>query len=500
MKLKRYTAPDIRQAMAKVREELGPDAVILSNRKIDSGIEIIAAMDYDDAIVQTPLMTKKEKAENASKASLQQSKLQQQHSSHNTSPNTTPTSRNESLAEHLSKTNLGSNVETPAPKSNWKKAFEETYDAEQNDRSMEFEERRSVKRSEIASQVSSEWVDQFKTDIESRNETEVNKQVSPSEKVNKENDSDELKNVWDELSSLRGLLETQLSSLAWNDASKRNPTKAKVLKHLLELGLTPDISYELLAEIDDSESFESCWRKSLAKFVRKIPVVEEDIIKDGGIFALVGPTGVGKTTTIAKLAARYALIHGADSIALVTTDNYRIGAQEQLRTYGRILGTPVKIANNAEELRNVLKSLYEKQLILIDTAGMSQRDIKLTEQFSMLSEGSILIKSYLVVSASSQQQVLDETVQAYKKAFLDGCIITKLDETLSLGGALSTIAKHKLPITYISDGQRVPEDLQQASPIELVKSSVSMMNRAKIQIDENVVELAYGGLAANDLS
>ncbi|HFE39222.1 MAG TPA: flagellar biosynthesis protein FlhF, partial [Gammaproteobacteria bacterium] len=246
--------------------------------------------------------------------------------------------------------------------------------------------------------------------------------------------------------------------------------------------------------------FESCWRKSLAMFASQLPVLQEDIVSTGGIFALVGPTGVGKTTTIAKLAARYALEHGTEGIALVTTDNYRIGAQEQLRTYGRILGTPVKVANNAEELRNILKGLYDKDLVLIDTAGMSQRDVKLTEQFSMLSEGSILIKSYLVISASSQQQVLDETVHAYKKAFLDGCIITKLDETLSLGGALATILQHKLPISYTSNGQRVPEDLHRASAIELVKSAVKMMNRVRIEMDENVVELAYGGIAANDVS
>jgi len=474
MKLKRYTAPDIRQAMAKVRDELGPDAVILSNRKIDDGIEIIAAMDYDDAIVNTPLKTKKEK---------QETRL-------------TSSARNKSLAEHLSKTVDSKSIEAGPQEALWKKAFEETYELENIDEPKKSNVKKSPSRPEVAQQVSSDWVDQFKTNLDVSDDDDF----SETTPVKNSQNSDELKSVRDELSSLRGLLETQLSSLAWSETSKRKPTKTKVLKHLLELGLTPDTSYQLLENIDDSETFESCWRKSLAMFVKQLPIIEEDIIQNGGVIALVGPTGVGKTTTIAKIAARYALTHGTENIALVTTDNYRIGAQEQLRTYGRILGTPVKVANNAEELRSVLKSLYDKDLVLIDTAGMSQRDIKLTEQFSMLSEGSILIKSYLVISASSQQQVLDETVHAYKKAFLEGCIITKIDETLSLGGALSTIARHKLPISYISDGQRVPEDLHQASAVELIKSSVEMMNRAKIELDENVVELAYGGIAANDLS
>ena len=473
MKLKRYTAPDIRQAMAKVRDELGADAVILSNRKTDDGIEIIAAMDYDDSIVKTPLKTKKEKIEKNRLAN-----------------------KNQRLAEHLTKT-----IEAKPRQAKWKKSFEDSYNSQDARKAKNDILEKSKKVPEIGSQVSNEWLDQLKTKIEISEENEVNKaDIEASNGVEISNNSDELKNVWDELSSLRGLLETQLSSLAWSDAIKRKPIKTKVLKHLLEMGLTPALSYDLLEKINDDEPFESCWRKGLGMFANQLPIIEEDIVNTGGIFALVGPTGVGKTTTIAKLAARYALDNGTEGIALVTTDNYRIGAQEQLRTYGRILGTPVKVANNSEELRNILKGLYDKDLILIDTAGMSQRDIKLTEQFSMLSEGSILIKSYLVISASSQQQVLDETVQAYKKAFLDGCIITKLDETLSLGGALATIMKHKLPISYTSNGQRVPEDLHRASAIELVKLAVTMMNQADISLDDNVVELAYGGIAANDLS
>ena len=165
-----------------------------------------------------------------------------------------------------------------------------------------------------------------------------------------------------------------------------------------------------------------------------------------------------------------------------------------------ILGTPVKVANDAEELRKILKGLYDKDLVLIDTAGMSQRDIRLTEQFAMLSEGSTLIKSYLVMSASSQQRVLQETVEAYKKVFLDGCILTKVDESITLGGAIATIVKQQLPITYISDGQRVPEDLHRARAVDLVKKAVSMMNEAKIQLDDNFVEMSCGGLVANDLS
>jgi len=515
MKLKRFTAPDIRQAMTKVREELGADAVILSNRKTDDGIEIIAATDYDDAVVESPAVEQASPSRQKNQKVIKARKPATAKSSTNSDPLSTENTRN--LAHHLKNT---LDIKSSTSASKWKDAMEDSYVDESDDEledllnmdaQSQTQQPRNSKSKRTSSanktaaeqvsstnqnqtQVSSEWINQFSSQHHTPDEAPAKtaKQDIPN--------TGEMASVWDELSNLRGLLETQLSSLAWSDASKRDPVKVKALKHLLELGLTPEMSYSLLGKTKKNENFESCWRKSLATFARGMPTIEDDMIKKGGIFALVGPTGVGKTTTIAKMAARYALTHGTGSVALVTTDNYRIGAQEQLRTYGRILGTPVKIANNSTELRQVLKSLYDKDLVLIDTAGTSQRDIRLTEQFSMLSEGSSLIKSYLVLSASSQQQVLSETVEAYKKVHLDGCILTKLDESITLGGALSTIVQNKLPLAYISDGQRVPEDLHLANAVELVKRAVSMMNNAQVKLDDNVLEMAFGGLAAHDLS
>ncbi len=473
MKLKRYTAPDIKRAMAKVREELGSDAVILSNRKTNDGVEIIAATDYDDAIVNTPVKSKYETEKSSASEAIHE-KLAPQNT--------------RKLAEHLSH-----KLDIPTEKaSGRRKSLNESYGISSDTRGLdEF----VPTQQKNTTQVSNEWISQFKS-----NPSAPESEASVTEQPPTSGSPGELKNVWEELNSLRGLLETQLSSLAWSDVSKRFPQKAKLLKHLLELGLSPELCYHLVSKLNSQESFETNWRKCLATLAGQLPVVEDDMIKKGGIFALVGPTGVGKTTTIAKMAARYALTHGTESIALVTTDNYRIGAQEQLRTYGRILGAPVKVANDAEELRKILKSLYDKDLVLIDTAGMSQRDLRLTEQFAMLGEGSSLIKSYLVLSASSQQRVLDETVEAYKKVYLDGCILTKIDESITLGGAIATVVRKQLPLAYLSDGQRVPEDLHRARGVELLKRAVSMMNRAKIQLEDEVIELAFGGLLANDLS
>ena len=494
MKLKRFTAPDIRQAMTKVRAELGGDAVILSNRKTDDGVEIIAATDYDDAVIDPPRAAGSPSLSSRASTKTQKVIKARSPAERKSDPLSAENTRN--LAEHLTNS---LDMQKSSPSSKWKEALDDQYDDDSSelDDLLNMDAKKEADLISNQTQVSSEWINQFS----SKNKTPKPEQVSPAVASNvNEKKSENMENVWNELSSLRGLLETQLSSLAWSDVSKRHPVKSKTLRHLLELGLTPEMSYELLAKIDDQDGFEACWRQSLAIFAKRMLTIEDDMIKKGGVFALVGPTGVGKTTTIAKMAARYALTHGTGGIALVTTDNYRIGAQEQLRTYGRILGTPVKIANNATELRQVLKSLYDKDLVLIDTAGTSQRDIRLTEQFSMLSEGSSLIKSYLVLSASSQQQVLSETVEAYKKVHLDGCVLTKLDESITLGGALSTIVQNKLPLAYVSNGQRVPEDLHLAKAIELVKKSVSMMNNAQIKLDDNVLEMAFGGLVAHDLT
>jgi len=538
MKLKRFTAPDIRQAMANVRAELGGDAVILSNRKTDDGVEIIAATDYDDAVMDVPQaavsapdlsainqrhVVKAKKPASTRGKLLSSSALSSQRSSNSLSSAPLSSTNTQNPAGHLTNKR---DMKKPSPAARWKEALDDQYEDDSGEleellslddgsengldlnRGAESASKLDAKRTPIENQrrvtdealvknktqVSNEWIHQF------RATNETNEPAPAAKPALAEADNKSMENVWNELSSLRGLLETQLSSLAWTDVSKRHPVKSKTLKHMLELGLTPEVSYELLANISDEEGFETCWRKSLALFAKRMPTTDDDMIKKGGVFALVGPTGVGKTTTIAKMAARYALAHGTGNIALVTTDSYRIGAQEQLRTYGRILGTPVKIANNATELRQVLKSLYDKDLVLIDTAGTSQRDIRLTEQFSMLSEGSSLIKSYLVLSASSQQRVLAETIDAYKKVHLDGCVLTKLDESITIGGALSTIVQNKLPLAYISDGQRVPEDLYMAKAIELVKKSVSMMNNAQIKLDDNVLEMAFGGLAAHELS
>ena len=187
------------------------------------------------------------------------------------------------------------------------------------------------------------------------------------------------------------------------------------------------------------------------------------------VILMVGVNGVGKTTTVAKLAAQFAKRHGADQVALITTDSFRIGAYEQLATFGRIIGCPVKQVKDSEELAQLLNQLQQRKLILIDTAGMSQRDVRLAEKLASLVHNSrVKIKSYLVLSATSQARVMQETVEHFKRIPLAGCIFTKLDECLSLGEIINVAIQNALPVSYLTNGQRVPEDIEMAEAKTMV--------------------------------
>ena len=279
-----------------------------------------------------------------------------------------------------------------------------------------------------------------------------------------------------EINDLRGLLEHQLAGLAWGAEVRRHPLRTRLLRSLVEAGFSPRLCMETAQRIPDTNDFAWARRMALGLLAHRLQVTNDDIATAGGIVALVGPTGVGKTTTIAKLAARHALLHGANRVALVTADNYRVGAHEQLRTYARLLDVPLRIARDHRELQAVLQSLDSRSLVLVDTAGMSQRAGELRQQLAMLRSGVKRIHCYLVASAAADSAALEETAMAFGSARLTGCILTKLDEAASLGGVLSTLIQHRLPVAYVSDGQRVPEDLAVARAHSLISRGV-IINR-----------------------
>lgn len=266
--------------------------------------------------------------------------------------------------------------------------------------------------------------------------------------------------LMDEMQVIKNLLERQLAGFAWGEMAREAPARALLLGEMLAAGfsasLTRRLVQEMAADLNQDEG-----RKWLTAAVnRRLRTLssEADFIDRGGIYALVGPTGVGKTTTTAKLAARCVVRYGAERLALLTTDGYRIGAHEQLRIYGRILGVPVFVVRDGEDLRRTLEDLRDKHMVLIDTVGMSQRDRMVADQAAMLTRSGD-VNRLLLLNAGSRGDTLDDVVRAYGGEDLAGCILTKVDEATALAPALDCIVRHGLTLSYVANGQRVPEDL-----------------------------------------
>jgi flagellar biosynthesis protein FlhF len=272
-----------------------------------------------------------------------------------------------------------------------------------------------------------------------------------------------------EVRYLRRILEGQAAGLAWQSIGQRDPLKAVLLRQMLLAGFSPRLVRALLAAlpIGRDEAHARRWLRRVLEKNLPLAGTKDDLLA-GGVFALVGPTGVGKTTTVAKLAAACLLEHGSGSVALVTTDQYRIGAVDQLRIYGELLGVPALSVENTGDLQRVLSELAGRRLILIDTVGMSQRDRRVAEQIALLAGSGAGVRRMLVLSAQAQATALDDVVGSYRDPALCGCILTKIDETLALAPALDVLLRHRLPLHFVTNGQRVPEDLRRPSAAYLV--------------------------------
>lgn len=277
-----------------------------------------------------------------------------------------------------------------------------------------------------------------------------------------------------ELHGLRELIEVQLGSIAWGQLQSRKPQQANLWRRLQRMGLSAELARALLERVAGVAEPRQAWRMLLAHLAHAIRTPEVEPLEEGGVIALVGPAGMGKTTTLAKLAARYVLKYGAQNIALVSMDSYRIGAQEQLKTLGRILNVSVTQVDSTQSLTQALAPLARKRVVLVDTAGLPSNDPALRMQLETLAGRGIKAKNYLVLAATSQSQVLKAAYHSYKRCGLAGCILTKLDEATSLGEVLGLAIGQRLPVAYVADGPRIPDDLQLPRSHQLVSRAVSL--------------------------
>lgn len=282
--------------------------------------------------------------------------------------------------------------------------------------------------------------------------------------------SQELKAIQQDLYALKGLVRERF---AWSDLRAMTPERSWLMRRAEALGLSAKVADTIVGEVEHPAQDDRAWREVVFALARRLSVMREDPTDAGGIIALVGPTGVGKTTTIAKLAARHSMQHGRDSVALITTDNYRIGAQRQLEAFGAILGLPVYSADSPEKLAELIGELQHKRLVLIDTAGSASRDSASTAALDSL-DSALSVKRFLVLAANLQAEVMQQAVDAFGGRRIDGAIFTKIDETSCLGAAISAVVESRLPIVWLSNGQRVPEDLKLARVTDLLQQAAKV--------------------------
>ena len=304
-----------------------------------------------------------------------------------------------------------------------------------------------------------------------------------------------LEAMYSELHGLRELIEVQLGSIAWGQEQSRRPQQAGLWRKLQRIGLPAEQSRSLLEKVATIDEPRQAWRMLLAHLAQSIKVSKVEPLEQGGVIALVGMAGVGKTTTLAKLAARYVLKYGAQNIAVASMDNYRIGAQEQLKTLGRILDIPVIQIDPSQPLSKTLAPVARKRVVLIDTAGLPASDPMLRMQLEALSDKGIQSKNYLVLAATSQSQVLKASWHNYRRCGLAGCILTKLDEAGSLGDVLGLTISQHLPIAYLGDGPRIPDDLHLPRSHQLVSRAVSL--QAEEAPSEEAMADMFAGLYNN---
>jgi flagellar biosynthesis protein FlhF len=302
--------------------------------------------------------------------------------------------------------------------------------------------------------------------------------------------------VMHELRAMKGLIEQRFGALAFMEKLQREPRQALLTGRLLDCGFTPALTRKLVDGLPATGD-ETAWATSVLERNLLTGEAEAALEDIGGVFALIGSTGVGKTTTTAKIAAAFAAKHGAGHLGLITLDAYRVGAQEQLRAYGRILGVPVHTAHDRASLEDLLELLAAKKMVLIDTAGMAQRDSRTRELLDMLSHKSI--QKLLVLDASAQGETIDEVIVSWRASTGRGVLLSKIDEAVKLAPALDAVIRHRLTVLGVANGQRVPEDWHRLSSHALVHRAMRVAASAAYRMDASEVQLVFSSAGACDL-
>ena len=490
MKIKRFVAPDMRTVLRKVREEQGADAVILSNRPVPGGIEVVAATDYDEQLAQDAL---KSLLPQKPATALDQSRDADiglpaalagalrtaaptrgpreaspeppppPRPAAEAAPSAPPPARRADFSAFLAEArervarSAATEPAPAAPRAGAPASFMDPEPLAADTRAPAGVETRAGSRGASAMTAS------VATPVGGAPEP---RPAPRAVRIAPWDEDPSLQQVRAELAEMRGMMEREMQRMA-GERLRGSPGRAAALDALAGYGCEEALAREVAAKIPADADAARARGLMLGQLAHLLPVATLDPLRTPGVVALVGPTGAGKTTTVAKLAARYAAERGPRDVALITTDTLRPGGAEQLHAYGRQFGLTVVEAGSESALHDALHRLRDYPLVLVDTAGHGARDRAMVGQLNWLRHAG-RVRTMLVMPANAHNDDLDEVVRRFGFIAPEAAILTKLDETGRLGAALSVLVRHGLPLAWTTDGQHVPEDLAEADASRLV--------------------------------
>ncbi|HMP10478.1 flagellar biosynthesis protein FlhF [Hydrogenophaga sp.] len=460
MNIQRFTAPTSREAMAKARRAFGDGAVILSTRTTEEGFEVMAAA--EETLAALPAAANEPRPTAPVAARVQDSvardteELAMSTLSFQEYVRERMLRKRKEAASGTAAPSVSAPVVTPAHAAPAREVRPVAPVAPTTTPGLGLSA--SVPPIRTRAPVESVW-----------DEPAAHAPAMPSGRDNA---------MAVELSALRDMIEERFNTLAWLGSSKQNPVQSNLMLKLIRSGYSPSMARAVLEKLPAEVSPADAVRWVMDVITRNLRVAPPgaSLGEEGGVIALIGATGVGKTTTAAKLAAQCARLHGASSVGLITLDSYRVAGYEQLRAYGRMLGVVAHLAHDRSALGDLLNLLSGKRMVIIDTAGLGQRDQRIQDMLDMLDMPKI--KRNLVLNAGAHGDTIDDVLNSFKASSLHGVVLSKVDEAVKLGPAIDSLIRHQVVLRGVANGQRVPEDWQAPDAAAMVRISMGSQTRS----------------------
>lgn len=484
MNIKRFTAPTSREALAKARMAFGDGTLILSNRPTANGVEVVATAEdtlsaLDGAAAQSgnppllapkPARTAPQRASQPAASSLDRNPVEE-----DTEQLAMSTLSFQDYVRERMLRRRHEALNGPA----------EPQTLSERSRDQEPERDRERERMPAPAVVRHNPLRSIPMDLPP--EPPRRRQEAASTHLAQSNSNQQ--SLMNELHAMKELIEDRFNTLAWLGQARQNPIQSNLMLKMIRAGYSPSLARAVLERMpEDLSAAESVrWLMEVLERNLKTDQAEPPLYEQGGIFAMVGSTGVGKTTTTAKLAAMCARIHGPGSVGLITLDTYRVGAHEQLRSYGRMLGIVAHLAHDRAALQDLLGLLSGKKMVLIDTTGVAPRDPRKRDMLDVLDLPHV--NRLLVLNAGCHGDTLDDVLTAFKTDGSQQAILSKVDEAVKLGPAIDALIRHQMVLRGVTNGQRVPEDWERADAHKLI--STSMRAPAKSAFDPKATDLNF---------